>query len=76
MKRLISIIIVLILGTSLTGCVVVKEHHHERVRRVVVAPNPRPVPLPPPPVPRRDGHHPTEGRPHPGPRYMFPDERH
>lgn len=63
MKRLISIIALVILTTSLAGCVVVDEHyHHWHGPRAVVVTRPMPIPPPPPhrpycPPPRGYGHH-------------------
>ncbi len=64
MKRLISLIALVILTMSLAGCVVVDEHYHHRhgPRAVIVTP-PRYVRVPPPPP-----HYPGRHRGWPGPR--------
>ncbi len=63
MKRLISIIALGILTTSLAGCVVVDGHyHHWHGPRAVIVTRPMPIPPPPPhyppcPAPRGHWHH-------------------
>jgi len=65
MKRLTTILALVILTISLAGCVVIDGHHHHwRGPQAVIVTPPRPVPLPPPPHFPYGHHH----RVWPGPR--------
>lgn len=57
MKRLISLIALVILTMSLSGCVVIDEHHHRHGPQAVIVTPPRPVPVPPGPPHYPYGHH-------------------
>jgi len=67
MKRLISIIILVILAISLAGCTVVREHYHGRPHHAVVVTYPRPRMIRPVPPPRPGYGLPNKKYSHPAP---------
>jgi len=64
MKTLILTILLLIMATSLGGCVVVTERHHKHARREVCVSHPGHPPIRPIFPPGPNAHHRREMRSH------------
>lgn len=65
MKPLVLTIALAILAIFLTGCVIVREHHHGYASRAVIVTRPRHLPIGPGHPPHPDARHHIPRRNHP-----------